>query len=97
MPRIAMRVDTTFDGAAPPLTQSRVSVRLRDGRTLVQSANGARGYPDQPAGDDELAAKFLACARKTLSDAAAARALEVFRAIHKAADVREVTKSLASG
>jgi 2-methylcitrate dehydratase PrpD len=97
MPRIVMRVDATFDGAAPPLTQSRVAVRLRDGRTLVQSANGARGYPDQPAGDDELAAKFLACARRTLADPSAERALTMLRAIETIADLRELTICFADG
>ncbi|HYN09913.1 MAG TPA: MmgE/PrpD family protein [Vicinamibacterales bacterium] len=95
MSRITMHADAGFDGAAPPLTQSRVTVRLRDGRTLVQSAHGARGYPDQPASDDELAAKFKACASRTLSGAGVERALAMLRAIDTAVDVREVTKSLA--
>jgi 2-methylcitrate dehydratase PrpD len=94
MSRVTMRVDTTFDGAAPALTQSRVTVRLHDGRVLVHAASGARGYPDQPAGDDELAAKFLSCARRTLSDSAATRALATLRAIESVTDVREVTTIL---
>ena len=94
MSRVTMRVDTTFDGVAPALTQSRVTVRLHDGRVLVHGANGARGYPDQPAGDDELAAKFLSCARRTLSESAATRALATLRAIESVPDVREVTKIL---
>jgi 2-methylcitrate dehydratase PrpD len=95
MPRVTMRVDPSFDGAAPPLTQSRVTVRLRDGRTLTRMARGARGYPDQPASDDELATKFRACARRTLSEAATARALATIRNLEMATDVRDVTKLLA--
>jgi 2-methylcitrate dehydratase PrpD len=94
MSRVTMRVDKTFDGAAPALTQSRVTVRLRDGRVLVHAANGARGYPDRPASDDELATKFLSCARRTLSESAAGRALATLRGIESVSDVREVTKSL---
>ena len=36
MPRVAMRVDPSLDGGAPPLTQARVDIRLRDGRVLTQ-------------------------------------------------------------
>ena len=52
MARVTMRVDPALDASAPPLTQARVTVRLRDGRVLTASANGARGYPERPASDD---------------------------------------------
>ena len=71
--RVTMRVDPTLDSSAPALTQARVTVRLRDGRVLTASANGARGYPERPASDDELAAKFLSCAARVLPDATGAR------------------------
>ena len=74
MPRVAMRVDPALDGVAPPLTQARVSVRLKDGRTVTQAADGARGYPERPASDAELDAKFMGCARRTITEASAARA-----------------------
>ena len=90
--RVTMRVDPTLDASAPPLTQARVTVRLRDGRVLTASANGARGYPERPASDDELAAKFTgvrdaAC----LPTATAHRALEMLREIESVADVRALT------
>ena len=97
MPRVVMRVDPALDGAAAPLTQARVRVTLRDGRALSLAANGARGYPQQPASDDELAAKFLACARRTFSEEAAERALAVLRRIESVADVRELTPMLSAG
>jgi 2-methylcitrate dehydratase PrpD len=96
MPRVTLRVDPAFDGAAPPLTQSRVTVRLRDGRTFTQMARGARGYPDQPASDDELATKFRACARRTLSEAATERALAALTNLETAPDLGGVTELLAS-
>jgi 2-methylcitrate dehydratase PrpD len=96
MPRVTLRVDPAFDGAAPPLTQSRVTVRLRDGRTLTHMARGARGYPDQPASDDELATKFRACARRTLSETATERALAALTNLETAPDLGGVTELLAS-
>jgi len=94
--RVSMRIDPTLDASAPPLTQAQVTVRLRDGRVLTACANGARGYPDRPASDDELAAKFLSCAIETLSEAEAVAALAALREIESAPDVRTVTTRLQS-
>jgi 2-methylcitrate dehydratase PrpD len=96
MPRIAMRVDPALDGAAPPLTQARVTVRLRDGRVLAREARGARGYPANPASDEDLDAKFVACARRVLTPDASARALELLREIDRLDDVRMLTAALSA-
>ena len=88
--RITMRIDPALDASAPPLTQARVTVRLRDGRVLTASANGARGYHDRPASDDELAAKFMSCATQTMSESRAAAALAALRDIESVADVRKI-------
>jgi 2-methylcitrate dehydratase PrpD len=89
--RVTMRVDPTLDATAPSLTQARVTVRLRDGRALTASANGARGYPERPASDEELAMKFRSCATATLSGPGAANALAQLNAIESIADVRTLT------
>jgi 2-methylcitrate dehydratase PrpD len=94
MPRVSMRIDTALDGQAPPLTQARVRVHLRDGRTVAQVADGARGYPERPASDDELGDKFLACARRALPPEAAERALAMLRNPEAIADVRDLTNLL---
>src|SRR5204862_501784 len=46
---------------------SRVTVRLRDGRTLTAAPRGARGHPDTPLDPDALRAKYLACATRVLT------------------------------
>ena len=92
--RVSMCVDSTLDGGASPLTQARVTVRLNDGRVLTAAANGARGYPQRPASDDELAAKFLSCAGRALPQARAERALALVRAIESSHDVREMTEAV---
>jgi len=88
--RVTMRIDPALDASAAPLTQARVTVRLRDGRVLTASANGARGYHDRPAGDDELAAKFMSCAIQAMSEPQAAAALAALRGIESAADIRTI-------
>jgi 2-methylcitrate dehydratase PrpD len=96
MPRIAMRVDSAFDNGAPALTQTRVTVVLRDGRVLTERANGARGYPAQPASDEELNAKFLGCARSVIPAASAERALAVLRGFEALPNVRALTDLLST-
>jgi 2-methylcitrate dehydratase PrpD len=92
--RVRMTVDPSLDPLAPALTQARVTVRLKNGRILSANANGARGYPDRPASDEELAAKFLSCARQALPPPAADRAFHVLREIETSSDMRKVTDQL---
>ena len=92
MPRVVMRVDPSLDGKAPALTQARVSIQLRDGRRVSRDANGARGYPERPASDAELDAKFTACAGRALPKDAAMRALLMLRKIDALDDVQRVTE-----
>ena len=91
LPRVTMRVDPELGADAPPLTQARVHVHLRDGREFRELANGARGYPANPASDEELATKFLACASRPLSQVGAEQALAMLRRLEELQDVRELT------
>jgi 2-methylcitrate dehydratase PrpD len=88
MPRVALRANAAFDQAAP-LSQARVTVELRDGRTLSQSADGARGYPGRLTGE-ELATKFAGCASRTLTGPAAQAAWGALEGLDTIADVREL-------
>jgi 2-methylcitrate dehydratase PrpD len=92
--RVTMHVDPGLDPSAPPLTQASVRVTLRDGRVLTGSANGARGYHDRPASDEELATKFLSCAMRAMPQSRAKQALAVIAAIESSANVRTVTEAL---
>jgi 2-methylcitrate dehydratase PrpD len=96
-PRVTMHVDPELRRDAPALTQSHVVVRLRDGRALERAADGARGYPDQPAGADELHLKFRSCAARALPPERADRALAYLQSIDTVADIRTLTSLLRSG
>ena len=85
--RVSMTVDRSLDASAPPLTQARLTVRLRDGRALTASASGARGYPARPATDQDLDTKFLACAARAMSESRAHALLARLRAIEGVRDV----------
>jgi 2-methylcitrate dehydratase PrpD len=96
MPHVAMRVDAAFDGGAPPLTQARIHIRLRGRPTLTHEVRGARGYPDRPASDEELGAKFQACARRTLAGPSVDRALALLRSLEHADSILPLTAALGT-
>jgi 2-methylcitrate dehydratase PrpD len=94
MARVTMGVDEALGRNAPLLTECRVHVRLRGGRTLVREVRGARGTPERPASPAEVDAKFLACARRALPEQKAARALDYLRRVENLTDIRELTNVL---
>ncbi|HEY3243309.1 MAG TPA: MmgE/PrpD family protein [Phycisphaerae bacterium] len=85
LPLVTLRANPVFDAAAP-LSQANVTVRLKDGRSWADRADGARGYPGR-LNDDELNAKFMGCAQRSLSETAAAQALNAVRAIETAPNI----------
>jgi 2-methylcitrate dehydratase PrpD len=95
--RIVMRVDDELGRAGPALTQAHLHVRLRNGRSLVARANGARGYPDHPASGEEFDTKFRECARRALGDPAIEAVLAALHRFEELADVRVMTSELADG
>ena len=90
LPKVSLRANPAFDNAAP-LSQANVSVRLKDGRTLTDRADGARGYPGRLS-DDELHTKFLACAQRSLSKDASIKALEALRDVETMPNIVELTQ-----
>jgi len=84
--RIELRQETTHEN---PLA-SRVSVKLKDGRELVQDQQYFPGMPQQPLSRDELRAKFEAVAGPLLG--ARTRALfDQLAAAETIGDMREVS------
>jgi 2-methylcitrate dehydratase PrpD len=96
MPRVSLHANPAFDAAAP-LSQARVTVRLRDGREWSLHQDGARGYPGRLT-NEELSAKFDDCAGRALGPAGAKSAwdaLTSWLASEEHADVRTLTAHLS--
>ena len=89
LPVVTLRANRDFDAAAP-LSQANVTVRLKDGRTVSERADGARGYPGRLT-DDELHTKFIACAQRSLKLGAATKVLDVLRTIETMPNIAELT------
>jgi 2-methylcitrate dehydratase PrpD len=90
LPLVTLRANPAFDAAAP-LSQANVNIRLKDGRTFSERADGARGYPGRLT-DDELNTKFLACAQRSLTQSAAVQLLEALRAIETKPHIADLTQ-----
>jgi 2-methylcitrate dehydratase PrpD len=86
LPQVTLRANAAFDAFAP-LSQANVNIRLADGRTVCERVDGARGYPGRLT-EEEVSAKFLGCAARSLPGDGAHRALEAVRAIDGVEDVR---------
>jgi 2-methylcitrate dehydratase PrpD len=94
MERVAMVVDPALPEGVEQHAWSRVTVRLRDGRTLATEARGARGHPDTPLSDAALHEKFLACARTVLSPDEADGVAEQIGHLEDIPDIRALTSRL---
>ena len=94
MPRVTMRTNQSFDSAAP-LSQSCVTVRLRDGRHSSERTDGARGYPGRLS-DQELSAKFADCASRTLPTPAVSSAWAALTEFESVTDIRAFTAQLTA-
>jgi 2-methylcitrate dehydratase PrpD len=93
LPLVTLRVNPSFD-ASTPLSQANVTVRLKDGRTVSERADGARGYPGRLSAE-ELEAKFMACARRSVSEAVAVQALAEIRRMDSAPNIAVLMELLS--
>jgi 2-methylcitrate dehydratase PrpD len=91
LPRVKMEVNPEFDRKTA-MSHAAVAVRLRDGRTLRGSGDGARGYPGRLT-DSELRAKFTACAARTMQPDAIDRAWTALAHFENVTDARQLTES----
>jgi 2-methylcitrate dehydratase PrpD len=94
MERVAMVVDPGLPEGVEQHAWSRVTVRLRDGRTVSTEARGARGHPDTPLSDAALREKFLGCSRTVLGADEAEGVAEQIEHLEDIPDIRALTSRL---
>lgn len=100
--RLAARVEIDSDPAMNPrrpddYPTAAVTVTLRDGRTLTETATVVRGDAAAPAELGELLEKFETLAAPTLGRAEARAVMEAVDRIDELKDVRELTSLLGVG
>jgi 2-methylcitrate dehydratase PrpD len=96
MTRVRMVVDPTLPQGLDQHAWTRVTVRLRDGRTLDSPPRGASGHPDQPLTDGQLRDKFLACAGPVLGPDEADGVATQLTHLEDIPDIRALTARLVT-
>ena len=96
MGRVRMVVDPTLPDGLEQHAWSRVTVTLRDGRTLASPPRGASGHPDQPLTDAQLRAKFLGCAAPVLGADEAEGVADQLGHLEHVPDIRVLTSRLVA-
>ena len=97
---LARRVEVCADPEMSPRRSdyptARVTIRLRDGRSLEDTATVVRGDADNPVPADDIVAKFLALTSPVLGAARARQAADAVRSVDACRDVRELTALLTT-
>jgi 2-methylcitrate dehydratase PrpD len=96
MGRVRMVVDPTLPDGLSEQAWTRVTVRLRDGRTLDSAPRGASGHPEQPLTDAQLRDKFLACAAPVIGADEADGVATQLTYLEDIPDVRALTARLVT-
>ena len=94
MARVAMVVDPALPDELEQHAWSRVTVRLRDGRTLASPPRGAQGHPATPLSAEALRAKFLGCATRVLGGEEAEGVAMLLEHLEDVPDIRALTARL---
>ena len=94
MERVDMVVDPGLPQGVEQNAWTRVTVHLRDGRTLTTEPRGAQGHPDLPLSDAALRDKFLGCANTVLSADEAEAVAEQIGHLEDIPDIRALTSRL---
>jgi 2-methylcitrate dehydratase PrpD len=93
--RVQMRLDPNLKSSGPGGRPCRVTVRLKNGQTYSREAAHAKGSPEIPMTQDELKAKFMECARQTISPSSAERTLESVQHLDTLENIRPLCQLLA--
>jgi 2-methylcitrate dehydratase PrpD len=96
MDHVRMVVDPTLPQGLSEHAWTRVTVRLRDGRTLASPPRGASGHPDQPLTDAQLRDKFLACAAPVIGAGEAEGVAAQLTHLEDIPDIRALTARLVT-
>ncbi|HEU4343840.1 MAG TPA: MmgE/PrpD family protein [Candidatus Binatia bacterium] len=95
---LAEKVQMRLDPALKPRDQGsrpcRVTIRLKNGKTLSREVHHAKGGPEFPLTAEELKQKFATCARQTISEASATRAAEYVERLETLDDIKPLCELL---
>jgi 2-methylcitrate dehydratase len=90
MPKISISENKDYTREFPGKLTSRFEVKLRDGKTLVETASYPKGHAKNPMTDADVDGKFAGLTEGLLEPGQRDRLVAALRDIDKAADVGSV-------
>jgi 2-methylcitrate dehydratase PrpD len=94
LPRVTCESDPALDALAPATWPARVTMLLRDGRTLTESVPDPRGSESTPLGWEALVEKFTHLTAGFVDASLRARVLETVAALEQQASLRPLGRLL---
>jgi 2-methylcitrate dehydratase PrpD len=88
MKRINVSLDPEIEAAGYEKIQSRIEVRLKDGRILKKDSGPYKGGPENPLSEAELEEKFRTCAELALPSRKVSQAVQLLKNIEAVRDIR---------
>jgi 2-methylcitrate dehydratase PrpD len=92
--RVQMHLDSNLQPTPLGSRPCKVTIRLRDGRSLSRQIDYAKGSREVPMTAEERRQKFIGCAREALDDRSIERILEVVDHLETLQDIRPLCQLL---
>jgi 2-methylcitrate dehydratase PrpD len=95
---LMQRIDLHVDGSIAEgdyCSPASIEVALKDGRKFTKAGRSARGHPDRPLDDAQLAEKFFACAQVALKRPAAQALYDFINSLEKSPSIEPLAVALA--
>src|SRR5262249_15655902 len=94
MKRVTLVVDPELEALGYDQVRSRVTVKLKDCRTLTDRADGARGHPEKPMSWGDPGGQFRDCCRLALPRGAAEEAIGIVAELDKLKTIAPLIRAL---
>ncbi|MEM2075679.1 MAG: MmgE/PrpD family protein [Zestosphaera sp.] len=92
--KVLLEIEPEYAGVG--LGKAKVIVHMKDGKTVSHAVEALRGSPQNPAGVEDVTAKFKDLARIVLPEETVARIAGLVSGLDGLSDVRELTQELAT-
>lgn len=99
--RISGLVNLKYDDSQAPVVINSggyidVTINMKDGHSFTRRIDKARGTPDHPLTDEEIAEKFRSCAVRTLDPSQVEQAASQIFSLQNLPDIRDLMAAIAA-
>jgi 2-methylcitrate dehydratase PrpD len=97
MKRVTLHVDQELEALGYDQVRSRIRIRLKDGKTIEERADVARGHPLKPMSWAEIREKFRDCARRVLTLSNTESAIAAVSNLERMKSIAPLVEALSGG